>query len=203
MKKYLLAVTALFLAGMQTNAQIGVGVKAGLNFANVTGSASFTPENRTGFMFGGYFSPKSTKTIGFRTELLFSRQGYDYKTATNTGNVNLDYLLMPQLLVLNFGKSISLQAGGQIAFLLNAKADSSGTGTSSPYGQIADYMNRVDYGFVVGAEIAPVKGLIIGARYNKSLGELYKSVTYSGGTINFADPDFKNNVVQVYAGWRF
>jgi hypothetical protein len=55
----------------------------------------------------------------------------------------------------------------------------------------------------VGAEVFLYRGLLLGIRYNRSLNDLYKSVTYSGGNINFASPDLKNNVIQLYAGWRF
>ncbi len=182
-------------------AQLGIGVKAGLNFANVSKTAGFNNRSRTGYLVGGYFSPRAKKLFGFRSELILSRQGYDYKTNTNTGNVNLDYLLLPQLIILHFTKKFQVHAGGQIAFLLNAKVDSTGGNNN---GSLFDYFNRFDYGLVGGAEVSPISGLFIGARINVSFNSVSKTAPAGGYWPNFVPRvDAKNNVVQVYAGWRF
>src|SRR5690606_18289748 len=69
------------------------GIKAGINFANVTKASSINNSSRTGWHAGVFLAPPSQGVIGSRTELIYSRQGYDYKSGTNTGNVNLDYLM--------------------------------------------------------------------------------------------------------------
>ena len=66
--------------------------------------------------------------------------------------------------------------GGQTAFLINAKADSSNGSGNDGSGKILDYYNRLDYGFAGGIEVHPVAGLLIGARMNISLGKLYKDM---------------------------
>lgn len=198
MKKIILSLVSIL--PVLCYSQFGFGFKAGVNFANVSNASSINSSNSSGFMVGGFIGSHK-KLIGFHTELIFSRQGYDYKTNTNSGTVKLDYIILPQLIALNFGKYLSIQGGGQLAFLLNAKVDSA-TGNSNPYGDIMNFYNRFDYGFALGAEICPAKGLIVGARYNKSLHDLYKSVTFNGSQISFARPDLQSNVVQLYAGWR-
>jgi len=198
MKGLVLSIMLLFAATI-ANAQFlpSIGIKAGLNFANVSNASSFNSSSETGFMVGGYLGGKR-RLLSYRTELIFSRQGYEYKTGSSTGQVTLDYLLLPQLLTLNFGKYISLQAGGQLAFLLKGRVDSSGSS-----GDLMDFLNRFDYGIAAGAEFSPLSGLFIGLRYTRSLSDLYDSLSYSGGQIQFASPNLRNNVVQVYAGWRF
>ena len=184
-------------------AQIGIGVKAGLNFANVTDPGGINANSRSGYMVGGYISPKPKKLIGFRSEILLSRQGYDFKTGNNTGTVDLDYLLLPQLITLNFAKRFEIHAGGQIAFLLNAKADSTNNNNS---GSIMEYFKRFDYGVVGGVQVSPISGLFIGARINIGLSDINDdSWELPGGSPpNFFPREFvKNNVVQLYAGWRF
>jgi len=182
-------------------AQPKIGVKAGLNFANITNTDGFTNESRTGYFIGGYIAPKAKKLIGFRSEFLLSRQGYDYKSNTNTGNVNLDYLLLPQLLTINFTRHFQIQAGGQIAFLLNAKVDSNG---SSGNKSLFDYFKRFDYGLAAGAEVFPFLGFFVGARINVSLNNVNSDRPLGGSWPNFVPRlDAKNNVVQVYAGIRF
>ena len=139
--------------------------------------------------------------ISSRTELIFSRQGYDYKTSTNTGEVNLDYIQLGQMMSVNITKYFSVMLGAQTAYLINAKVDSTNNSSGNSSG-IMDLYNRFDYGYAVGAEVHPYKGLLIGARYNVSLNKLYESMS-TGQMPSFSSEDAKNNVVQVYAGWRF
>ena len=182
-----------------------IGLKTGLNFANVTGASSINSSSRTGFLVGAFLAPKSKGVLGFRTELIYSKQGYNYKTNTNTGNVNLDYILLPQMTTISITKYFQIQIGGQMAFLLNAKADSSNGSGSSGYGKLLDFYNKFDYGIAGGIEIHPVKGLLIGARYNLSLGSLYNTSASNDGTNQSFIPevDAKNNVVNIFIGWRF
>jgi hypothetical protein len=184
-----------------------IGIKAGLNFANVTKASSINNSSHTGFHAGIFLAPASKGIISSRTELIFSRQGYDYKTSTNTGNVNLNYIILPQYMAINITKYFQLQFGGQMAFLLNAKVDSTGNSGGTGDNKIMDMYNRFDYGYGGGIEIHPVGGLLIGARVNISLGNLYKDIgaAAAGGGMGSFIPkvDVKNNVFQVFAGWRF
>ena len=183
------------------SAQLSIGLKAGLNFANVTNTAGFNNDSRTGYMIGGYISSKPKKILGFRSELILSRQGYDYKTNTSTGNVNLDYLLLPQLITLNFTKKVQLHVGGQAAFLLNATVDSTNGNNN---GSLFDYFNRFDYGLVGGVEVSPILGFFVGGRVNVSFNSVNKEPSSGGNWPGFIPRlDAKNNVVQLYAGWRF
>jgi hypothetical protein len=199
--------TAVIIIPLFSLAQFGI--KAGVNFANVTNASDINSSSESGFLAGVFLAPPSTGIMGFRTELIFSRQGYNYKTNTNTGVVNLDYILLPQLMQINITKFFAIQVGAQMAFLINAKADSSTDGSSSsgnPYGAMMDYYNKFDYGLAGGIEIHPFKGLMIGARYNMSLGNLYKDPSsFPPGTPPSFIPqvDAKNNVVQLFAGWIF
>jgi len=202
MKKIILCF--LMIAPLYMFAQIGL--KAGLNFANVTKASSINNSSRSGFHVGLFLATSSKSIIGSRTELIFSRQGYNYKTSTNTGSVNLDYIMLPQYMSINITKYFSIMFGGQMAYLLNAKADSSNsTSSASPYGKMMDYYNKFDFGYGGGIEIHPVSGLLIGARVNISLSKLYDFSSYSSGESPSFIPkvDVKNNVFQVFAGWKF
>ena len=191
----------LALAPLLVRAQIGI--KAGANFSNVTSAAQVNPGNRAGFVAGLYFAPPTKGIIGSRTELLFSRQGYSYASGTTSGNVNLNYLVIPQFMTINITKFVQIQLGGQMAFLLNAKADSStASGPKLPYGNVMGYYNKFDYGFGGGVELHPVAGWIIGARYNISLGKIY-SAMQTGQMPSFSASDAKNNVFQLFTGWTF
>ncbi|MFN8291548.1 MAG: outer membrane beta-barrel protein [Chitinophagaceae bacterium] len=199
MKTFLIAI--LLYVPVYCPAQLAIGAKAGLNFVNVTNTAGIHADSRSGYMIGAFLSPKPKKLFGFRTEVLLSRQGYDYKNGTSTGSVNLDYLLLPQLLTINFSKRAEAHAGGQLAFLLNAGVDSTGGGSNS---SLFDYFNRFDYGLAGGLQVSPFSGLFIGARMNISLHNLNKEQPLGTPSPRFVPKEFiKNNVVQLYAGWRF
>lgn len=180
-----------------------IGFKSGLNFANVTGVSSINSSSRSGFMVGLFLSPSSKSIISSRIEIIYSRQGYDFKTGEKTANVNLDYIILPQLMGINITKFVRLQVGAQMAYLISAKADStSSNGDTGPYRSVMDLYNKFNYGFAAGAEIHPFKGLLIGARYNISLGKLY-SDAMTGQMPSFSSTDVKSNLVQIFAGWTF
>lgn len=197
MKKILLLLLLLLPAFLFAQ----IGIKGGLNFAKISKSSDINSSSRSGFHVGLLLAPASKKIISSRTELLFSRQGYDYKKGANTGNVNLDYIHMGQLMSINITKYVSVMFGAQTAYLISAQVDSS-SGASSSESKIMDLYNRIDYGYALGAEIHPVMGLIIGARYNVSLAKVYKDLQ-TGQQPSFTSEDAKNNLVQIYLGWRF
>lgn len=191
-----------------SNSEKKFGVIAGLNFANVTKVSSFSNTNETGFMVGAFLNRGMMGRLSFRMELVYSKQGYDYTTNTNTGTVDKQYIMVPALVGISIGRFALLQFGGQTAYLLNAKADSSQTGTdpTSPFGGMMKMMNRINYGLAGGLEIYPYKGIVIGGRYNMSFGDMYKTTNIPPGTPAAAflsTMDAKNNVVQLYLGYRF
>jgi Outer membrane protein beta-barrel domain len=220
MKKMLSMAACILLITMAGNAQvrvpwkakIGIGVKAGLNFANVTKASAINSQSKTGFHVGAFFAPGKAGLVGFRTELIFSRQGYDFKKGTNSGTLSLDYIMLPQMVTVNIGKYVSLQAGGQISFLLAGKSDTiviPGPPPPPPVQTALDYLNRIDYGVAGGVEITPYKGLMIGARYNASLAKLFKAPDGTN-TSNYPsfipDPknlDPRNNLIMLFVGYKF
>lgn len=189
----------------------GPGLKFGANFTNVTNASQINAANRTGFLAGAFFSSgfAGKPIMGYRSEILFSRQGYDFKTNTKSGSVMLDYILLPQMTTVNLTRFIQLQAGLQLAYLLNAKADSAtATGSANPYTAVADYYNRFEYGFAGGIEIHPVKGLLLGARYNLGLSNVYKQPSatmplFPAFIPPAKDLKSKNNVIQIFLGYKF
>jgi len=202
--KLLLPVLLVFvISPLLTYSQLGI--KGGWNFAKVTKASNIDADNTSGFHAGVFLAPETKNVLGFRSELIYSRQGYDFKSGTTTGSVKLDYILLPQLMEINITKYVALQLGAQMAFLLNAKADSSKTTTgNAQVDKLIDLMNRFDYGAAGGIEVHPYKGLLFGARINISFGNLYKDPSTITTQQNFfPEVDAKNNVVQVFAGYRF
>ena len=193
----------------QQRKSLGFGLKGGLNFANVSNTSDINGKTKTGFMIAGFLSPQfGTTGQGFRSELVFSRQGYNFKTNTSTGDVTLDYILFPQLYTFNLGKVLQLQVGGQVALLIRAEADSTQNASTITYAEAMDYYNRLDYGLAAGFELYPARGLLIGARYNLSFAKTYKEESeFPLSPIPaFVPPpgtNGKNNVVQLFVGYKF
>ena len=190
---------------------IGLGIKAGLNFTNITSASDVSNSSETGFQVGLFLDPASQSILGSRTELLYSHQAYNWSTGQTTGKTYLNYLMLAQLMAINITHFVQIQLGTQIAYLLNAKTDSNkmSTGNSSA-DAIIDYYNRIDFGFSGGLEVRPFMGILVGARYNFSITDLYKLPSSTGnGTEppsyipSTSDLNFKNNVIQVYVGYRF
>ncbi len=193
----------------KTRNSLGIGVKVGLNFSNVTNASSISASSETGFQAGLFLDPSSKSILSSRTELVYSRQGYDWASGQTTGKVMLDYLTLAQLMAINITRFVQIQLGAQFSYLLSAKADSSMPSTGNAQAdEILGYYNRFDYGFGAGIEVRPILGLLVGVRYNLSFNNLYKDPSsYTTGT---EPPSFipsninlKNNLVQIYLGWRF
>src|SRR5450631_328910 len=102
---------------------IGLGVKAGFNFSNITNASMINGSSRTGFHVGLFLAPQSKSILGSRTELIYSRSGYNYKTDTVNGAVNLDYIMLTQMMAFHITKYFDIHLGGYSAYLLSAKED--------------------------------------------------------------------------------
>jgi hypothetical protein len=185
-----------------------IGIKAGYNIASIYGETpNFTPKSKNGFTVAGFFAPAS-KGMGYRTEIVFSRQGFSFDENGHLQNISQDYIYMPHLTTFTIAKRVQLQAGGQIGYLLSAKKTST---ENSKEDAVTQYMNRFDYGAAAGIEIYPFKGLIVGGRYNVSMGNMYKHYTESSQTtpmplplpVNPQDFKGKNAVINFFVGYRF
>jgi hypothetical protein len=119
--------------------------------------------------------------------------------------------MLAQLMVINITHFFQIQVGTQIGYLLSAKTDSNKVSTGYAQADAAlSYYNRFIFGFSGGLEVRPFMGIIAGARYNLSLTNLYKipdvnssSQTPPSFIPSTSDVNFKNNLIQVYVGYRF
>ncbi|RYY55636.1 MAG: PorT family protein [Chitinophagaceae bacterium] len=183
-----------------------VGFKAGYNVAKVTGSdLDFSPDTKNGFMIAGFLSPATRSGLGFRTELVFSRQGFGFTKDGKTNTITSDYLYLPQFTTIGITRFVQLQVGGQIGYLLKSSAKKENEKPSD----ITSFSNRLDYGAAFGVEFYPIKNLILGGRYNISLNNNFKTTGASSGPVpsplpfNPSDVKTKNAVINFFVGYRF
>lgn len=180
----MILVLALLMMPMIVYAQagVGVGVKAGVNFANqdLTGISTDTI---TDFHVGGYVNLNFTDNVGITPEFLFSAKG----SSVENVDINTDYIAIPIMFRVKPVPVLSLEAGPQFGFLTSA--DIAGEM------DIKDYLKTADFGFAFGGAVQLPKGFQVGARYVL-------------GTTNIAESGFevaevKNRTLQIYAGWTF
>ena len=197
--------------------KMGLGFRVGLNYAKVSSSSdSFQYRYKPGLMVAIFLAPPSSGIIGYRTELLYSKQGFDYTDPQGkTGSVSNDYLMLPQMMTVNITQYVQLQAGAFAGYLLHTKDSNQpkeGSPDNDPSQTAINLMNRFDYGAAGGIEIHPVKGLILNVRYNMGFAKLYKeqgdiSQTSPTTTFNplsrYENIDSKNAVIQFSLGYRF
>jgi len=206
-----------FSGSKTVSKKMGLGFRVGLNYAKVSGGAdSIQYRYKPGLMISVFLAPPSTGIVGYRSELLYSKQGFDYTNPEGkTGSVSNDYLMLPQMMTLNITKYVQLQAGAFAGYLLHTKDSNQPkeTGTTNDPSQTAlDLMNRFDYGAAGGIEIHPFKGFILNARYNMGFAKLYKEQSDVAQTTptpsfnplaRYENIDTKNAVIQLSVGYRF
>jgi hypothetical protein len=194
----------------------GFGFRVGLNYAKVNGSNdSIQYRYKTGLMIAVFLAPQSAGAISYRSEMLYSKQGFDYTDPSGrTGTVSNDYLMLPQMIALNITEFVQLQAGAFAGYLLHSKDSNQPkeSTTTDPSKAALDMMNRFDYGAAAGIEIHPFKGLILNARYNMGFAKLYKEQndllqndpsSSFNSLAKFENIDTKNAVIQISVGYRF
>lgn len=185
------------------------GIKAGYNVAKLAGSAAnFSPDAKNGFTVAAFYSPGAKPGLGYRTEIVFSRQGFEFSESGKNIGVTNDYVYMPHFTTFGVGRFLQFQVGGQLGYLLKSSKE---TTTESKSQDITSFANRLDYGAAAGVEIYPVKHLILGGRYNISFGNAYKRMTEQATTtpspfplpFNPDEVKGKNAVINFFVGIRF
>ena len=180
MKKSLILVVLMVIFTHVSFCQsVKFGIKAGLNYANVTGSELKT-EAITSYHTGLVSEIKLTDGFALQPELLYSTQGATYKTAVEDFKNELGYITIPVMLKINLSENLSLELGPQAGFLLSEK-NKFDTNKS----------NTFDFTANAGLGLKVTDSLFLQARYGLGLTEIK------------TDSDIKNSVVQLSLGILF
>lgn len=185
----LIAVVGLTNRAM-AQAEVAIGVKAGLNFSKLDVN-NISTDNRTGFN-GGAFALFKFSKIGIQPELLFSKQGTKFKGNTQDLNANFDYINIPVLLKLYTVAGINLQVGPQFGFLTLAEIedDSNGSVTKD---DVKSFYKKSDVSLALGLGWDLPFGLTVDARYNLGLSKIQDNSSVDAT---------KNQVIQVSVGYK-
>jgi hypothetical protein len=130
-------VISLFAASLLTvtsaSAQVTLGVKGGLNIADVGGGdAPSTGETKTGFIGGGFLELQFGNIFAVQPEVLYTMKGIENFSGTPDSEIKLSYIEVPVLLKVNVpieGSNIrpNFYAGPVVAFEGSCKVTDPGT----------------------------------------------------------------------------
>ncbi|MBX2943827.1 MAG: PorT family protein [Cyclobacteriaceae bacterium] len=182
-----------FSQNAQAQAQFALGLKGGLNIAKFDISQGTSNiDNRTGY-HGGAFALFKFAKFGIQPEVIFSKQGSDFKVSTDSYEANFDYINIPIILKLYLVAGLNIQAGPQFGFLTTSEIKSTVSGIKSTE-DVKDQLNKKsDTSIALGAGWDLPFGLTLDARYNLGLSEF----KLDNG------PDIKNKVIQISLGYKF
>lgn len=181
MKKLIVIVCVLFSGNSAFSQEIDLGVKAGVNFASISGASDYS--NRTGFQAGVFGGIKFTDNIGIQADVLYSQQGAEF----DSGKFDLEYVNVPVVLKYYLVQGLNIQAGPQFGFILNDDIYEVQLGGPS----VRANAEKSDVSGVVGAGYDFPFGIRIDARYNFGLNDVLK------------DNKSKNSVTSIAIGYSF
>jgi len=197
MNKLKTTILVLALAGISNfamaQAQFALGIKGGLNFANldVKGSASTNYNNRTGY-HAGAFALIKVASFGIQPEILFSKQGTKYSVNTTDYEANFDYINVPIMIKFYLPLGLNLQAGPQFGFLTTSELKTT-AGSISSTQDAKDFYKSSDVAASFGVGWDLPFGLTVDGRYNLGLSKI------NDGSNN---NNTKNQVFQISVGYK-
>jgi hypothetical protein len=158
--------------------EFSIGVNGGLTDSKVTFLPSIKESFLTGYNGGITARVISQNHLGVILELNYSQMGWDEILTGNTFSKRLNYLELPLLTHVYFGKKqfrYFINVGPKIAYLLSEKSSTNlQTLNDTDQAQFVDY--RFDYGLCAGGGVewnTSVMSYIIEGRYYFGLSDLF------------------------------
>ena len=205
MKKVLFSVLLCMIFASSAQAQLGV--KGGVNVAELTGRDGEDSSYKTFYHVGVFYQANLLGPLSLQPEVQYSLQGGKLKSAYTDYDTELHYFTVPILAKLTLGP-VFVEAGPQFGVLLNANQSGRMQVALAPDGTPA-YGNesrpatgsfkRGDFSVVGGAGLKLGSYLSVGGRLVAGLNDINDVKNLSG--IN--DPRLQNRVFQFYAALQF
>ncbi len=190
--KKLVLVLAAGISLASAKAQIQYGVKAGANFAKITGSDADGTKGITSFNGGIFVGIPLAHGLSLQPEVLYSGQGAKISYGGgDDSKLKLGYLNVPVLLKYTLPFGVSVQTGPQIGFLLSAKDKATVNGQTASV-SVKDEFKSTDFSWDFGVGYVTPFNIGIEARYGLGLSKIGKSDDSSDPT-----PNIKNGVFSV------
>lgn len=169
MKKIYLLLGTIICLGWNARAQTPqLGIKGGINIANLHYDNGYNPDSKVGAHVGLLAHFHVAPYLAVQPEVVFSMQGAEY----GTEDLSANYLNVPFLFQYMAPGGLRLETGPQVGLLLGAEYEHAN-------GIDEDYDNRMkksDLGWAFGVGFLSSSGLGIDARYNLGLTEVFKGL---------------------------
>jgi len=183
-------------ADNSTDRTPSLGVKGGVNFANLIGNDLDDQRSRTSFHVGVVGELPVADIFSLQAEVLYSGQGVKAKVpaggilgGSDDVEYQLDYINVPVLAKFYITKGLSVEAGPQFDFLVNEEYDFNPD--SDPGDVETNNAEKFGFGVAGGLTFQTEMGLFASGRY-----------TY-GFTDVIEDADIHNSVFQISIGYKF
>lgn len=183
MKKISLFFFALFFTTVLFAQKTTIGLKAGLNVANLRVNNS-SWGSKAGFNGGLLAHIHLMRSLALQPEVVYSIQGAKYTLPNGEHKLSLNYINIPLQLQYMFNNGFRLQTGPQLGFLVNVK-DKLGNQETGYY--TAQDFKTTDLSWSAGLGYLTYSGLGVDARYNFGLSNIRNGSTNT----------FRNNVFQL------
>ncbi|MBL1409892.1 outer membrane beta-barrel protein [Sphingobacterium faecale] len=199
MKKVLLSLGVALLTAVGAQAQVGYGVKAGLNFPKLNysgGNVSYTTSAATNFYLSGYASIPAATNFAIQPGVSLQGKGGKVEVGSLTTTRNLMSIEIPVNAVYYIPTgatgSVFVAAGPYVGFNVSGKDKAGDVKTDIKFGSKDDQLKVVDYGvnFQLGYKLS--NGLLINGGYGLGLGNMS----------NVDALKIKNNVFSVGIGFE-
>jgi hypothetical protein len=177
MKKIFFITALTFFLNFGFAQKVVFGLKAGLNYSNLTSKNDFNFEANTSYHFGALLEFNFAPVFSIQPEIMYSVQG---ATSQDFQDVKLDYVTIPVVAkVYIVPKIFALEVGPQYAFLVND--------------DFGDTINNKTYDFsaVGGFSLSLGKHVFGQARYILGL------------TDTTQNAEIKNRTFQLSLGYKF
>lgn len=192
--KKLLVIPLIVLSSGLFAQKFQFGLKGGLNISNFTNTSFNNVDNKAilGLHAGGLLSLLLGDHFAIQPEALISTQGAKLSSDAgfDDGNYKLTYLTIPVMFKGRFNGGFYLEAGPQFGFKLSEKIPGANT--------TQNFAKNADFGVGAGLGFHGKSGLGVGGRY-----VLGVSKVGDFDHNDFADPNFKNGVIQVSLFYTF
>lgn len=194
MKPVLLLTTFLFSLFFSNAQPVQIGIKGGLNLAEVAGINTDYGKARLGWNAGLFTQIPVQDNLLIRPELLYSSKGAAYSASANSseGSLRLNYISVPVLFGYRPTPKASILVGPEFGFLAKAVSKSQGITTDMTG------FRHLDIGVDLGVTYNLSRYFGMEARYNYGFKDLVNAVYLdTNGNIAGQGKTGANRVIQL------
>lgn len=191
----------IFQATAQEAETFKLGVKGGINVANLYTSDESNSDMIAGFNLGVFARLPLSDVMTIQPELYVTTKGasitYNSLFVDGTVKFNLTYLELPVVCIVKLSQHINIQFGPYVSYLVDGKVSNMSNVQLFNFEQninVNNY-NRIDVGLVAGVGVV-VHSITMGVRYNYGFVKVGKEQTFIGTP--YTIPNATNGVLNFY-----